>query len=292
MRRFEDYHPLVQLLYFIAVSAPATFFLHPVLALISLFGAIALFLVRNGAKGGRSHLYSLLFFLVLTVVNLLFRHNGATVLFVINHNPVTLEALIYGAVSGVMLLSVLYWFRSLSQIMTADRLLYLFGKLSPRLALIVSMALRYIPLFTRQAKRVHTVQRTLYLSREDSLIDKTRAAGKTMSVMTTWALENGMITADSMTARGYGVGRRTAYHLFRMHRGDVALLVGTLLLEAGVMVLAAQGCLDMSWYPYVSAPQTDAMALICYAIYTILAGLPVAIEIGERIRWKYLHSKI
>ena len=101
-----------------------------------------------------------------------------------------------------------------------------------------------------------------------------------------------MITADSMTARGYGVGRRTAYHLFRMHRGDVALLVGTLLLEAGVMVLATQGCLDMSWYPYVSAPQTDAMALICYAIYTILAGLPVAIEIGERIRWKYLHSKI
>jgi hypothetical protein len=58
------------------------------------------------------------------------------------------------------------------------------------------------------------------------------------------------------------------------------------------MVLAAHGCLDMSWYPYVSAPQTDAMALICYAIYTILAGLPVAIEIGERIRWKYLHSKI
>ena len=292
MRRFEDYHPLVQLLYFIAVSAPATFFLHPVLALISLFGAIALFLVRNGTKGGRSHLYSLLFFLALTVVNLLFRHNGATVLFVINHNPVTLEALIYGAVSGVMLLSVLYWFRSLSQIMTADRLLYLFGKLSPRLALIVSMALRYIPLFTRQAKRVHTVQRTLYLSREDSLIDKTRAAGKTMSVMTTWALENGMITADSMTARGYGVGRRTHYHQFRMRRGDVALLVVTLVLETGIVILAVRGSLAMSWYPYVSAPRGDAMALIGYGLYATLAGLPVGIEIGERIRWNYLHSKI
>ena len=292
MRRFEDYHPLVQFLYFLAVSAPATFFLHPVLTVISLLGALALYLVRNGGKGARSHGYALLFFLALTAVNLLFRHNGATVLFVINHNPITLEALIYGAISGTMLLSVLYWFRSLSEIMTADRLLYLFGKLSPRLALIVSMALRYIPLFTKQAKRVHTVQRTLYLTRDDTLIDKSRAASKTMSVMTTWALENGMITADSMTARGYGVGRRTQYHLFHMRRGDVALLVSTLLLETGVLALASQGCLAMQWYPYVSAPRTDVMALICYAIYAILTVLPVVIEIGERIRWHYLHSKI
>ena len=117
MRRFEDYHPLVQLLYFLAVSAPVTFFLHPVLALLSLLGALALFLVRNGGRDARSYGYSLLFLLALTLVNLLFRHNGATVLFVINHNPVTLETLIYGAVSGVMTDIVLAaaWLRSISE---------------------------------------------------------------------------------------------------------------------------------------------------------------------------------
>ena len=37
-------------------------------------------------------------------------------------------------------------------------------------------------------------------------------------------LENGIITADSMTARGYGIGRRSRFSLFRWRRGDALLL--------------------------------------------------------------------
>ncbi|MBQ7336915.1 MAG: energy-coupling factor transporter transmembrane protein EcfT [Clostridia bacterium] len=292
MRSFEDYHPLAQFLYFLAVSFLATFFIHPCLTVLSVLGALSLYFVRNGDKNARSHVYYLLFFAVITLINPLFRHNGATVLFVLNHNPITLESLLYGVFSSGMLLSVMYWFRSLSQMMSADKLLYLFGKLSPRLALIVSMALRYVPLFVRQAKRVHTVQRTLGLYREENLIDNTRGAARTMSVMTTWALENGIITADSMSARGYGTTKRTIYHLFHMRRGDIALLCATVLLSATVLILAAFDCLEMSWYPYFTAPRTDAAALICYIAYGLLALLPTALEIGGRIRWKYLHSKI
>ena len=292
MRRFEDYHPLALFLYFLAVGLLVTLFMHPCIVVLSLLGAISLWLVRNGGAGARSHLFYLAFFVIMVLVNLLFRHGGATVLLVLNHNPVTLESLLYGVFAGAMLISVMYWCRSLSQVMSADKLLYLFGKLSPRLALIVSMAMRYIPLFTRQAGRVQAVQRAMGEGQRDNLIDNTRASLKTVSVMTTWALENGIVTADSMAARGYGVGRRSVYHLFRWHPGDVVLLLAVLLLGMAVAILGGMGALRMVWYPYLAAISTAPAAVVAYVAYGMLAFLPTALEIGERARWKYLHSKI
>lgn len=292
MRGFEEYHPLPQFLYFLAVSLLSTVFIHPVITGLSLLFALLFWFVRNGGRHARSHGIYAAMFAVMVLINPLFRHTGATVLFLINHNPITLESVLYGVFAAAMLISVLYWCRSLSQMMTTDRLLYLFSRLSPRLALIVSMALRYIPLFGRQAAKVHAMQRQLGALREDNLIDNTKAALRTVSVMTTWSLENGIITADSMAARGYGVSRRTVYHLFRMRRGDVFLLCATLLLTAAVTVLGVLGALEMSWYPYISAPRGDWMALAAYACYAALAALPTALEIGGMIRWNCLRSKI
>ncbi len=292
MRSFEEYHPLAQFLYLLLVSTLAACFVHPYVTALSLLGAVALWLLRNGGRQMRTHLYYLLLLLVITLINPVFRHNGATVLFVLNHNPVTLESLLYGACSGAMLVSVLYWFRTFSQIMSADRLLYLFSKLSPRLGLIVSMALRYVPLFARQAARVHTMQKMLTGKDEDTLIDRGRSATGTVSVMTTWALERGVITADSMTARGYGVGRRTDYHLFRMRRGDIFLMLVTVLLAVVVIAGGACGRLTLKWYPTIPTPQHDVLAILSYIAYAALTLMPCVLEIGGKLRWKFLHSKI
>ena len=95
-----------------------------------------------------------------------------------------------------------------------------------------------------------------------------------------------------MAARGYGVGRRTVYHLFRLRSGDIALLTATLLLGTTVAILGGMGALKMVWYPHLNAISTAPTALIAYAAYGILVFLPTALEIGERARWNYLHSKI
>ena len=104
-----------------------------------------------------------------------------------------------------MIVSVLYWFRTLTHIMTSDKLLYLFGSVSPKLALILSMTLRYIPLFRSQIRKTQQAQKALGLYKEDSIPDNIRGGIRIFSVMVSWALENGVITADSMTARGYGL---------------------------------------------------------------------------------------
>ena len=83
-------------------------------------------------------------------------------------------ALIYGAAAGGMIVTVMYWFRSFTAVMTSDKLLYIFGSLSPKLALLLSMALRYVPLFGHQAHQVSRSQQALGLYKEDNLIDRMR----------------------------------------------------------------------------------------------------------------------
>ncbi len=292
MRPFEDYNPIVHLIYFAACSAVAMFFLHPVTVLLSLSGAIALCIVRSRTASARMHLLFLGVFAVMALLNPLLNHNGATVLLVINHNPLTLEAVVYGVFAAAMLVSVLYWFRAFSDVMTADKLLYLFGSISPKLALILSMALRYIPLFAKQTQRVNETQRAMGLYREENLIDRTRGGVRVFSVMVTWALENGIVTADSMSARGYGSGRRTHYSRFRVRRADVLVLLITMLLLAITLVGGAMGVLTMRWYPTLEPPRTDLLALITYGAYALLAFLPTILEIGERVRWNCLQSRI
>ena len=67
-------------------------------------------------------------FLLVTVTNPLFSHNGQTPLFFLNGNAVTLEALFYGVGLAVAVCGVMLWCKCFGKIMTADKTLYLFGK--------------------------------------------------------------------------------------------------------------------------------------------------------------------
>lgn len=292
MRGFSEYNPIVSAIYFIAVTGIAMFSTNPILLGLSLLGAILLFFIRNGRKHGKSHLAYGSLFVVMAFINPLVSHNGVTVLFVVNDAPVTLEALLYGIVLSGMVIAVLYWFRSFTQIMTSDRLLYLFGKLSPKLALVLSMGLRYVPLFSRQAVKIDHAQTALGLYKDDNIIDRMRGRIRVFSVMVTWALENGIVTADSMSARGYGVGRRSHFSIFRMRRADWGLLIATIVLGVLTGLSIADGALAFAFYPSVKMAELSPAAVTGYISYAILVLIPTFIEAEEKIKWKYLKSKI
>jgi energy-coupling factor transport system permease protein len=292
VRELEDYNPAAVLAYFLAVTLTAMFTMNPVMLALSLAGAAALFTVKNREKRMRAHLPYLALFLVSALVNPIFSHNGATVLFVVNDSPVTLEAFLYGVDAAAMITAVLYWFRSFSQGMTSDRLLYLFGAASPKLALVFSMALRYAPLFRAQAGRIGRAQKGLGLYRENNAPDTMRGGVRIFSVLVTWALENGIITADSMDARGYGTGRRTFYSLYRFRRCDAVLLAAVLALFSVSAAGVFSGALSFAFYPEISAAGLSPLACAACAAYGLLAFLPVILEAGEALRWKSLRSNI
>lgn len=292
MRAFSDHNPIAVAIYFLCVSGIIMLGSEPFILVTSLVGALSLYFARNGGRGWRTHLGFFGMFLVLSLINPLVSHNGVTVLFVINDAPITAEALLYGIFASGTVITVVYWFRSFSEIMSADKLLYLFGKLSPKLALTLSMGLRYVPLFTKQSVKISRAQTALGLYKDGNAYDRAKGGLRVFSVMTTWALENGIVTADSMTARGYGEGKRTYFSDFRMRRGDVLLLVLTLILTASVAVCFATGSLDFEFYPCIKAAQTNIFTAVGYICYGILAALPTLYEMGEIIKWKYLRSKI
>jgi len=214
------------------------------------------------------------------------------VLFVMNHNPVTLEAFVYGAVLGCAILTVLYWFKSFQQIMTGDKLLYVFGSALPRMTLILSIALRYIPLLKQQIRRIRDSQKALGLFKDENLIDRLRGEMRIFSVLVTWALENGIITADSMSARGYGIGRRTRFAIFRFTVSDALMCLGCLILGGFVIWATASGSLEFAFYPHIKTHDLSITSSFAYVSYAILALFPSILELEESLRWKSLKSRI
>ena len=292
MKAFDGYNPIAVFVYFAAVISLSMAKMNPIIILLSAIGAFVTFFVRNRFSGGASHLFFLLMFAVTVIINPLFNHNGATVLLVINDNPLTLEATLYGIVSGLMIIGIIYWFRTFSQIMTSDKLLYLLGSVSPKFALILSMTLRYIPLFEKQTQKVINAQQALGLYKDNDLVGKIRGGVRVFSVMVTWVLENGVITSDSMTARGYGIKRRTHFSIFKFRRQDIVLTSTTIILFAVILTGILLGSVDFRFYPTIVKAESDIISLITYISYGILAFLPTITEAEEKIRWKYLKSKI
>lgn len=292
MTPLSGYNPIVIFLYFTAVAGLAMFIMNPVILLLSLLGAVVTFGIMNrGKKAG--HIWVFVFlFIFLAILNPLFHHNGVTVLFLMNDNPITLEALIYGFTASTMVIAVIFWFRSFSVLMTGDRLLYVFGKASPKFSLMISMALRYIPLFARQAKKIKQARRAMGAYEDENLWDSLKSGVKVFVSLAGWSLENGIITADSMEARGYGSGRRTFFSRYSFKRKDTMAAVVIILLCIPVIWAKAVHSLDFTFYPEATGDLLSTGAIVSYACYFLLTVLPLVDETAEREKWRLLRSKI
>lgn len=289
---FERYNPASVFVYYACVVAPVMFTMNPVIIALSLIGSMLSSFICRERSSIRFHLYMLILFVIMTAANPIFYHNGETVLFVMNNSPITLEATIYGAVSAAAVISVLYRSRSFTLYMTSDRLLYLFSILSSKAALILTMALRYAPLYARHARRVADAQRAAGLYRDRNIIDDIKGGMRVFSATATWALEYGIVTAASMEARGYGVGRRTRYSPYVFRHRDIALAATSLALLAVIITAGAGGSFDFTFYPRIVAPPATALAPAAYAAYSALSFLPAILTIIEDVRWKYSVQRI
>lgn len=293
MRAFGNYHPLVLMTYFLSVLLVSMFVQNPVLQLSALLGGCAFSVILSRRRQVLSDFaFYAPMFLMVAVTNPLFSHNGVTPLFFLNGNPVTLEAFIYGAAIAVTVIGVMLWCKCYGAIMTSDKFLYLFGKAVPKLSLILSMALRFIPLFKRQMKRVSRAQKAMGLYSSKSYTDRIKSALRVFTAMISWSLENSIETADSMKARGYGIKGRSSFSLFRFHVNDGALLAVCTALLGVTLAGAALSRLDFYYYPRISEIPLTPFAVFVYISFGILSFCPFIIEVKEALIWKYYVSKI
>ncbi|MFT8887326.1 MAG: energy-coupling factor transporter transmembrane component T [Ethanoligenens sp.] len=293
MNSFKTYHPIVNFAFFVAVIICTLWMMHPVFLAISLLAAFLYPLLLKGARALRFNLlFALPMLVVIAVLNPLFVHQGMTMLFYINDNPITLEAILYGVAAAVMLVSVLLWFSSYNEVVTSDKFLYLFGRAMPSLALLLSMTLRLIPRLKTQIGRISQAQKAIGLGAgTGNVFQRARNGLRILSILITWALENAVETADSMKARGYGLHGRTAFSIFRFDRRDAACLAVIGAAAAVCMAGQAAGAAYVQYYPdvkWVMHPFTIVMA----AAYALLCFWPAVLEIREGYKWRSLKSTI
>lgn len=283
----KNVHPVSAAVYFFAVLIVAMFSVNPVFQALGLTGA-ALFCIFICKKTVSDAFFYAGMFCLIAITNPLFSHNGVTPLFFLNGNPVTKEAFLYGLDIAAALIAVMLWFKAYNEIFTEDKLLYLFGKILPQTALILSMALRFVPMFKQKMHRVDGAQKAMGLYSSKSITDRVRGRLRVFSAMIAWSLENSVDTAMSMKMRGYGLRGRSHFALFRFTKSDAALLITSLAL----FFFAVLGNVPFAFYPRITSLEFNVYTVSVYACYGILSLLPTVIEIRERLLWKYYVLKI
>lgn len=288
-RVLAGYHPIVSFSYFVVVIGTSMLYMNPVFQVISLIGALSYLIILDRYKTLKLIKFILVMTLVIAIINMIFVNRGSTVLFYLRSNPVTLESLFYGFVSGLMLGSVMVWFSCYNEIMTSDKFLYIFGKITPTIALIVSMTLRLIPKLIEQTKIIANSQKTLGLDYNEGNISlKIKSCMRILSILVTWALEDAVQTADSMKARGYGIKKRTSFQIFEFINRDMVMLVYILI--SGMFLLAGyiNGYGQLIFYPTIQKIDTDILSNMLYITFFIISILPSIQELRERYKWRYL----
>ena len=226
----------------------------------------------------------MLFALGVALLNPLISHNGVTPLLFFRGNPITLEALCYGAVLGGLLSSLLLWGSIYSHLVDGEKILWLLGAVLPQAALLFSVAMRYLPALQRRYQQLHRLHTCMGLYRQDTFLHRLKGSFQLLSVLLGSALEDAVQTAYAMRARGYGSGKRTRMSLYRMRKREWTQLGCILLLTVCIGILLHRGAMQAQFYPRMVF-QVGARELAAAAGFGLLLLLPGLEEGGAWIRW-------
>lgn len=257
-------HPWVWVIWLAAVLVMLSITRNPLYLLIILFCVlwVGFALQRGGAEITRP--FSLWKFaawiiLLATSFNALTSHYGETIVFTIPgrlpliSGNVTVEAMVYGATSGLILTGMLASFTVLNLALPVRDLISLIPRAFFPVAVVTSIAVTYLPTTLRQFQLIREAQ---------------AIRGHQMRSLRDWlpllmpllvgGLEHAMQLAEAMTARGFASSRATTGR--RSIYPRLCMLLGVLLLAAG-------------WLTQLSGAAVGGWMMIATAAILILGGL-------------------
>lgn len=289
---FSGYNPVANFMFFIGAVVFGMFFTHPLFLICSMLFSCSYYITVRGMSGWRFIGSMIPVFLILSAVSPLFNPNGATVLFTyFGGRHYTLESLYYGMILAAMFVSVMIWFASYNIVMTTDKFLYIFGRTAPSISLVLSMIMRLIPAFQRKIVQISSARMCIGKAGDSgSKREKAENSMTVVSALTGWALEGGIITADSMRSRGYGAGKRTGFAIYRFERRDILIVAMMVFLIAAIIFCGVMGA--MKYIPGEPVALSTAYAKTGIVLYIVFLAMPTVINITEAIIWRILKSRI
>jgi len=291
MMKLTVIHPAVYIIYYLVLIIFAFLFNNPYY-LISLLVCVSVLIILQGISSEFKNLirFFIPMSLLIIILNPLVSHVGVTKIYIMGNYFITLEAVTYGILMSLSLLIILLLFTSYSNAVSYQEMLYIFSKKFPNISMIIIMALRFIPLLNFRLSEVNKVfqfdqKHSNNEKKDEGKIDKLKNTAKMLAVVVSWSLEESMLTANSMKARGYGITQRTSYLSFKFRKIDyyfmVIVLVSALVCIAGL--LQGQGRIEI--YPQLNFSFSENIFNMYYFSFLILLLPLIYLEFKERSVW-------
>lgn len=284
MDRFSKLHPIFHFLYFIGMFVLVVSVYNPFFVLPSLVGALLYEVKIRGKEAFSSFRFSIIMILVIGFFNMLFAHYGITVLFTIGDTEFTLEALFYGINQGFVVVAMVLWFGIFGRVVDSEKVIYAF-RFAPKTALLFSMVLGFIPRFTKKLADIETAALALDGGKKPK--NKLKAALNNLSALVTYSLESSIITADSMTARGYNP-KAVRYSRYKFNLADGVLIVLSAVCLFYVIFAKASDRITFVFDPRIYSKTFDIAAFL---LFLLLSFLPLIIDLTEELLWKISYAK-
>lgn len=178
--------------------------------------------------------------------------------------------------------------------MTSDRFLYIFGKAAPSISLTLTMILRLVPNYQRKAMQIASARKSIGRSAgAGTRLERAENGLVILSSLTSWALEGGIVTADSMRSRGYGCCRRTSFSVYRFDGRDIMLTTFMAVLIAIVIFCGIKGAAAAAYTPAIHiSPINNIYSAAGISAYFVFLSIPAALNITEEIIWRISRLRI
>lgn len=292
--RFDSYHPGLNFLFFVAVIAAAIAWNHPVFVAVGFFCALVYSFALKGRKAVLFALVALVFPFAWGAWFAYNTHFGITNLGeTIIGNNITLESLAFGFVQGVQISTVCLWMTCVFELFTADKVVYLLGKVSPRLSLMLAVALRAIPMVADRTHRIDTAQKAIGRgSGCGTLLQRVHNWVRRVSIIISWSIERFAEMSDSMRSRGSLLRGRSAYSIYRFDARDRSLVITmVILITVGVagMLLTQTG---IQYNPEIIFNRITPLSFVFYGAYLVFCLLPCVLQLVGEWRFKQLISQV
>jgi len=285
---FEACHPAVNFLFFAAAIYGAVSFRHPVFLAIAYVCAFAYSVKRRGRGAVVFNLCLLPLILAFALYYSSYHHFGVTVWkknFI--GNNMTLESFVYGLVIGLRFATLCMWLESMFRVVSSDKVVYLFGKISPLLSLLLTILLRFIPRIGREAGRINLAQKGIGRgANQGNFFRRFLNCLRIFSMLITWMISALALESDSMRSRGSLLRGRTAFSIYRFDNRDRAFVIALF----GCITLTAMGVIlgaSKMWYnPRIIWRPLNGIGIVTALGYLILCLMPMGLELWTEYRFR------
>ena len=291
--RFDRYHPVINFLYFVTGAFCTLLFDHPAYIAVAF---LTFFIYSVKLNKGRA----LAFNLCLIPIAILYagyysyyNHFGLTPIgatFI--GNKITLESLCFGLSIGTRAAAFLMAISCMFAVITSDKVVYLFGKISPRLSLFLSVTLRAVPQIKIRAKKINIGQSGIGRGyRQGNLFKRMAHSLRILSILITWTLESLIESSASMRSRGNLLRGRTAFSIYRFDNRDRSVVIAMSLFLTVTFVGFLLDQTRIHYDPQLTFNRVTPLSSIFYAAYAAFILLPMTLQIAGEYSFRQARKK-